>query len=206
MSQFFAIHPQNPQQRLIAQAAAIVRNGGIIAYPTDAAYALGCHLGNRDGVERIRRLRGLSPAHYFTLICRDLSELSLYAKVDNTAFKMIKSLTPGPFTFILPATSEVPRRFLNPKRRTIGLRVPDSPIVSQLLDTLGEPMMSTSCQLPGEELPLSDAEDISDRLGKQLDLVIDGGPGGIETTTLVDLTGESPELLRQGKGLMEGVF
>lgn len=200
MSQFFQIHPDNPQQRLIAQAAAIIRNGGVIIYPTDSCYALGCHLGDKDAVERIRRIRKVDHMHDFTLVCRDLSEVGVYAKVDNTAFRLIKALTPGPYTFILPATGEVPRRLLNPKRKTIGIRIPDNAIVSELINCLGEPIMSTTLQMPGDEYPLTDPYDMRELLQSQVDLIIDGGFCGLEPTTVVSILEETPEVLRVGKG------
>lgn len=200
MAQYFQIHPVNPQHRLIARAADILRTGGVIAYPTDSSYALGCHLGDKAAMERIRRIRRVGPDHNFTLVCRDLSELALYARVDNTTYRFLKAYTPGPYTFILPASREVPRRLQHPRRRTIGLRVPDHPITQALLAELGEPIMSVTLILPGAALPLGDAEEIRARLGKQLDLVIDGGPSGVDPTTVVDLTGPEPVLRRRGRG------
>lgn len=200
MSQYFQIHPDNPQPRLIAQAVAILRHGGVIVYPSDSCYALGCHLGDKTAVDRIRRIRKVDPSHNFTLVCRDLSEVGVYAKVNNQAFRLLKTLTPGPYTFILPATSEVPRRLMHPKRKTIGLRIPDNAIVSSLLDSLGEPIMSTTLQLPGDEFPLSDPFDMRATLDHQVDLIIDGGYCGLEPTTVVDLTGDTPEVVRKGLG------
>lgn len=200
MAQFLQIHPDNPQQRLIEQAADIVRRGGIMAYPTDSAYALGCHLGDRAALDRIRHMRQLDKHHNFTLMCRDLSELATYARVDNQVFRLLKNHTPGAFTFILPGTSEVPRRLMHPKRKTIGLRVPDNRIALSLLEALGEPLMSSSLLLPGQTLPLSDPEDIRDALDNQVELIIDGGNCGFEPTTVVDLTGPVPQVTRQGKG------
>ena len=205
MSQFFQIHPDNPQPRLIDQAVEIIRKGGVIAYPTDSGYALGCHLGDKHAQERIRRIREVDDKHNFTLVCRDLSELATYAKVDNTAYRLIKSLTPGPYTFILAATREVPRRLQNPKRKTIGLRVPDNRIAQALLEALGEPLMSSTLILPGDDMPLTDPYDIRDTLEHSLDLVIDGGYCGFEPTTVVDLTGDAPVVLREGLGDV-GVF
>jgi len=205
MSQFFQIHPDNPQPRLIDKAVEIIRQGGVIAYPTDSGYALGCHLGDKNAQERIRRIREVDDKHNFTLVCRDLSELATYAKVDNTAYRLIKSLTPGPYTFILAATREVPRRLQNPKRKTIGLRVPDNRIAQALLETLGEPLMSSTLILPGDDMPLTDPYDIRDTLEHSLDLVIDGGYCGFEPTTVVDLTGDTPVVLREGLGDV-GVF
>ncbi len=200
MSQFFQIHPDNPQPRLIDKAVEIIRQGGVIAYPTDSGYALGCHLGDKNAQERIRRIRQVDEKHNFTLVCRDLSELATYAKVDNSAYRLIKNLTPGPYTFILVATREVPRRLQNPKRKTIGLRVPDNRIAQSLLERLGEPLMSSTLILPGDDMPLTDPYDIRDTLEHSLDLVIDGGYCGFEPTTVVDLTGETPVVLREGLG------
>ncbi len=200
MSQFFQIHPENPQQRLIRQAADIIRKGGVIAYPTDSAYALGCHLGDKAAVDRIRSIRRLDANHNFTLMCRDLSELGLYARVDNSAFRLIKAHIPGPYTFILKASPEVPKRLHHAKRRSIGLRVPDNQICLDLMAELGEPMMSVSLILPGDDLPMTDPYDIRDTLGNQLDLVIDGGYCGLEATTVVDLVDDVPVILRQGLG------
>jgi tRNA threonylcarbamoyl adenosine modification protein (Sua5/YciO/YrdC/YwlC family) len=200
MSQFFSIHPDNPQARLINQAVAIVRKGGLIVYPTDSCYALGCQIGNKTAMERIARLRQLNNKHNFTLVCRDLSEISLYAKVDNEAFRLMKSLTPGPYTFILRATHEVPRRLQNPKRKSIGIRVPDNNISLALLEAMGEPLMSSTMILPGKDMPEIDPEDIDKRIGKQVDLIIDGGSCGIEATTVLELLDEVPVVLRQGKG------
>lgn len=200
MSQFFQIHPNNPQVRLIRQAADIVRQGGVIAYPTDSAYALGCQLGNKAALERIRRLRQLDDKHNFTLVCRDLSELGVYAKVDNTTFRLLKAATPGPYTFILNATTEVPRLLLHPKRRTIGLRVPDHQITLDLLEALGEPLLSVTLILPDDPLPLTDPEQIRDRLGKLVDLIIDGGACTVEPTTVISLLDGEAELLREGRG------
>lgn len=200
MAQFFQIHPENPQHRLIAQATDIIRKGGVVVYPTDSAYALGCHIGDKDALERIRTLRKLDKNHNFTLMCRDLSELATYARVDNQAFRLIKNHTPGAYTFILEATADVPRRLLHPKRKTIGLRVPDNLIALALMEELGEPLMTSSLLLPGEELPMTDPYDIRDTLEHFVDLVIDGGYCGLEPTTVIDLTGDIPELVRQGKG------
>lgn len=200
MSQFFQIHPETPQQRLIDQAVDIINDGGVIVYPTDSGYALGCHLGDKSAMEQIRSIRQVSDKHNFTLVCRDLSEISLYAKVDNTAYRLIKSHTPGPYTFILTATREVPRRLQNPKRKTIGLRVPDNRICMALLETLGQPLMSSTLMLPGDELPLTDPYDIRDTLEHALDLVIDGGYCGFEPTTVVDLVGGVAVVTRVGLG------
>jgi tRNA threonylcarbamoyl adenosine modification protein (Sua5/YciO/YrdC/YwlC family) len=200
LSQFFQIHPENPQPRLIKQAADIIRNGGVVAYPTDSAYALGCHLGDKRALERIRSIRKLDDKHNFTLMCSDLSELGSYARVDNSAFRILKTCLPGPFTFILKATPEVPKRLHHPKRKSVGLRVPNNQICLDLLAELGEPLMSVTLILPGDELPMTDPYDIRDTIGHQLDLVIDGGYCGLEATTVVDLVDEVPVVTRQGLG------
>lgn len=201
MSQFFQPHPDNPQPRLIKQAVEIVRAGGLIVYPTDSGYALGCHIGDKAAQDRMRNLRQLDETHHFTLVCRDLSELSTYARVDNTAaFRLLKNNTPGPYTFIFKATLEVPRRLMNPKRKTLGLRVPDNRIALALLEELGEPLLSTSLILPGLDRTLGDAEAIRERLEKQVDLIIDGGHCGDEPTTVIDFTEGYPEIVRVGKG------
>ncbi|HEB92770.1 MAG TPA: threonylcarbamoyl-AMP synthase [Gammaproteobacteria bacterium] len=200
MSQFFQIHPDNPQPRLIDKAVEIIHQSGVIVYPTDSGYALGCCLGDKTAQERIRRIRQVDDKHNFTLVCRDLSELATYAKVDNSAYRLIKSLTPGPYTFILVASREVPRRLQNPKRKTIGLRVPDNRVAQALLETLGEPLMSSTLILPGDNMPLTDPYDIRDTLEHSLDLVIDGGYCGFEPTTVVDLSGDAPVVLREGLG------
>jgi len=200
MAQFFQIHAENPQHRLIVQAADIIRKGGVVVYPTDSAYALGCHIGDKDALDRIRAMRKLDKNHNFTLMCRDLSELATYARVDNAVYRLIKNHTPGAYTFILEATAEVPRRLLHPKRKTIGLRVPDSPIALALLAELGEPIMTSSLLMPGEEYPMTDPYDIRDSLEHQVDLIIDGGYCGLDPTTVIDFTGDAPELIRQGKG------
>lgn len=200
MSQFFRIHPENPQIRLIHQAVDIIRRGGVVVYPTDSTYALGCHIGDKSAIEKIRDIRRLSVKHNLTLVCRDLSDLGIYAKVDNTAYRQIKAATPGPYTFILPATKEVPRRLVHPKRKTIGLRVPDNPICMALLAELAEPMMSTTLILPGDEYPLTDPIEMRDLLEHQVDLIIDGGFGGLEPTTVVNLEDGVPEIIRAGCG------
>ncbi len=200
MVKLVEIHPTHPQPRLIAEVVAAVRDGALIAYPTDSSYAFGCHLGDKRALDRIRRIRKTDNKHNFTLVCSDLSEISLYARVENWAYRLIRSLTPGPYTFILPATREVPKRLQNPKRRTIGLRVPDHVIVKVMLDALGEPIMSSTLSLPGDDLPLSDVNTIEERIGNQIDLVVDGGPTGIEPTTVIDLSGGSIEILREGLG------
>ena len=205
MSQYFTIHPENPQPRLIRQAVEIIHRGGVIVYPTDSSYALGCHIGDKNAMQRLRRIRQIDEKRNLTLVCRDLSELSVYAIVENADYRLIKSLTPGPYTFILKGTSEVPRRLMHPKRRTIGLRVVDHPIVNALLAELGQPLMSCTLIMPGEELPVTDAEDSRDRLEKQVDLIIDGGHCGIEPTTVIRLTDGAPEIRRQGKGRDHGL-
>lgn len=200
MSQFFQMHPDNPQPRLVRQAADIVRGGGVIVYPTDSAYALGCRLGDKSALDRIRRIRKLDDRHNFTLVCRDLSEIAAYARVDNSVYRLLKHHTPGPYTFILRATSELPRRLLHPRRRTVGLRVPDNEIARALLNDLREPLMSVTLIMPGDELPLIDPQAIRELLEHRLDLVIDGGYCGMEPSTVVDLVGAVPLLLRAGKG------
>jgi tRNA threonylcarbamoyl adenosine modification protein (Sua5/YciO/YrdC/YwlC family) len=198
MSQFFQIHPENPQARLIQQAVEIIRSGGVVIYPTDCAYALGCHLGDKKAVDRIKRIRQLDDKHNFTLVCDDLSSIGTYAKVDNQTFRLLKAHTPGAYTFILPATTEVPRRLLHPKRRTIGIRVPNNPIVAALLSQLGEPIMSTSLIMPGEELPMTDPYEMRDLLQHQVDLIIDGGYCGMEATSVVNMIDEVPVVVREG--------
>ncbi|WP_203141785.1 L-threonylcarbamoyladenylate synthase [Marinobacter mangrovi] len=200
MSQFFQIHPETPQLRLINQAVDILRKGGVVVYPTDSAYAIGCQLEDKQATDRIKRIRRLDDKHNFTLVCRDLSDIGQYAKVDNTQYRLLKNFTPGPYTFILDATSEVPRRLLHPKRRTIGLRVPDNPIVQALLAELGEPIMSSTLILPGETEPMTDPYEIRETLEHELDLIIDGGFCGFEATTVVNFCGEVPEVTRVGKG------
>ncbi|MGD8105922.1 L-threonylcarbamoyladenylate synthase [Pantoea sp. FN0302] len=200
MSQMFHIHPDNPQPRLIGQAVDALNKGGVIVYPTDSGYALGCRLEDKNAMERICRIRQLDGNHNFTLVCRDLSELSTYAHVDNSAFRLIKNNTPGNYTFILKGTKEVPRRLMNDKRKTIGLRVPSNPVALALLEALNEPMMSTSLMLPGNDFTESDPEEIEDRIGKLVDLIIDGGTLGQQPTTVVDLTSDTPEVIREGVG------
>ncbi|ACS85720.1 L-threonylcarbamoyladenylate synthase [Musicola paradisiaca] len=200
MSQFFYIHPQNPQPRLIGQSVDILRKGGVIVYPTDSGYALGCMLEDKTAMERICRIRNLDQHHNFTLMCRDLSELSSYAYVDNAAFRLIKNNTPGNYTFILKATKEVPRRLMNDKRKTIGMRVPSNPIALELLAALNAPMMSTTLMLPGNDFAESDPEEIQEHLGKQVDLVIHGGFLGQQPTTVIDLTEPAPQVVRDGSG------
>jgi tRNA threonylcarbamoyl adenosine modification protein (Sua5/YciO/YrdC/YwlC family) len=200
VSQFFQIHPDNPQARLIKQAADIIRAGGIVVYPTDSAYALGCHIGDKRALDAIRRIRKLDDKHNFTLVCRDLSELANFARVDNTAYRLLKAATPGPYTFILKATPEVPRRLLHAKRKTIGLRVPENNIAQALLAELNEPMMSVTLIMPGDDDPLIDPYEIRDLLEHDVDLVIDGGYCGLEMTTVIDLADDEPVLVRRGKG------
>ena len=203
MSQYFVVHESNPQQRLIRRAAEIVHAGGLVAYPTDTAYALGCHLGDKRALDRIRLVRRLDKGHLLTLACANLSALATYARVDNASYRILKHYTPGPFTFLLPATREVPRRLVNPKRKTIGLRVPDNAVCQALLEAVGEPMMTTTLRLPDDEYPLTDPEDIRTLLEHQVDLVLNGGWGGIEPTTVVDLT-DTPVVVREGLGVFEG--
>ena len=198
--QIFHPHPQNPQPRLINQAVAAIRAGGVIVYPTDSCYALGCHIGDKTAMERIRRIRNVDDKHNFTLVCRDLSEIATYAMVDNTAYRLMKSLTPGPYTFILRATNEVPRRLQHPKRKTIGLRVPDNAIAQALLETLGEPLMSSTLIMPGTGLPLNDIDEMEALLKHQVEMIIDGGNCGLEPTTVVDLVEATPLVTRHGKG------
>jgi len=200
VSQFFAIHPETPQARLIQQAVSIIQGGGVIVYPTDSAYALGCQLGDKKAMERIRRIRSLQENHNFTLVCRDLSELGTYAHVDNTTYRLLRHATPGPYTFVLEATREVPRRLIQPKRKTIGLRVPDHPIPQALLHALNEPLMSATLIMPGDDYPMTDPYDIRDALEHEVDLVIDGGFCGLEATSVVDLSGPTPVVLRAGVG------
>ena len=200
MSQIFSVHPETPQTRLIHQAVEILNRGGVIVYPTDSAYALGCLLDNKSGAERIKEIRRLPEAHNFTLICKDLSELSRYARVDNSAYRQIKHATPGPYTFVFEASREVPRRIMNPKRKTIGLRVPDNAIAQSLLNELDAPLMSVTLIMPGDDYPLSDPYDIRTTLEHQVDLVIDGGYCGLEPTTVIDMSGDEIVLLRQGLG------
>jgi len=200
MSQLFQIHPENPQKRLIQQAVDIINQGGVIVYPTDCGYALGCHLGDKSALEKIKRLRQLDDKHNFTLVCKDLSSIGTYAKVDNQTYRLLKAHTPGAYTFILKATTEVPRRLLHPKRRTIGIRIPNSKIVEALLDVLGEPIMSTSLIMPGETEPLTDPYDIRDLLQHNIDAIIDGGYCGMEATTVINLIEDEPEIVREGAG------
>src|ERR1700691_6061690 len=205
MAQYFELHSQNPQLRLIRRAAEIVRSGGVIAYPTHSCYAVGWHICDAGALERLRRIRGADRHHHFTLVCRDLSEIGRYARIETWQFRLLKSATPGPFTFLLPATRETPRRLQHHKRRTIGIRVPDHPVPQLLLAELGEPLMSSTLLLPGEPLPLTDGATIRERLEHQLDAVLDGGHCGIEPTTVIDLAVSPPQLVRAGKGKLAGV-
>ena len=200
MAQFFSLHPEQPQVRLVKQAAEIMRGGGLVAFPTDSAYALGGHTGDNPLLARIRRIRGVDERHLFTLICRDLSDIATFARVDNAQYRLLKATTPGPYTFILEGTKELPRRVLHPKRKTIGLRIPDHPVVSALLAELGEPILSSTLLLPDEAHPLTDADEIRARLEKEVDLIIEAGPCRGEATTVIDLASGSPELVREGRG------
>jgi len=200
VAQFFSIHPENPQLRLIRQAAAIVRTGAIIAYPTDSCYALGGQLGDKTVMTRIRAIRQMDERHHFTLMCRDLAEISHYAKVDNRQYRLLKMSTPGSYTFIFQATREVPRRLQSARRNTIGVRIPDHPVAQALLAELNEPLLSSTLIMPGEELPLNDPWEIRDRLERQVELVLDGGACGLEMSTVIDMTGEAPAVIREGKG------
>lgn len=205
MSQFFEIHPSNPQLRLIRRAVEIVRDGGVIVYPTDSCYALGCHIGDKNALERIRRIRNADRNHHFTLVCRDLSEIAKYARVETWQFRLLKAHTPGAYTFLLPAGRETPRRLQHEKRRTIGIRIPDHPVPLALLAELGEPLMSSTLLLPGDELPLNDAAEIRARLEHQVDAILNGGPCGIEPTTVVDLAVSPSQIVRRGRGNTEAL-
>ena len=205
MAKIIEVHPDNPQPRRVAEIVETIREGGLIAYPTDSSYAFGCHIGDKRAMDRIRRIRRTDKNHNFTLVCSDLSEISTYARVDNWAYRMLKSMTPGPYTFILPATREVPKRLQHPKRRTIGLRVPDHPLVRAVLQELGEPIMSSTLLLPGDDMPLTDPIEIQERIGHEVDLIVDAGATGIEPTTVLDLTGGSIEVLREGRGDISGL-
>jgi len=200
LTQILKIHPETPQLRLLRIAAETIKKGGVIIYPTDSAYALGCEIGNKDAAERIRLIRKLDKNHNFTLVCRDLSEISTYAFIDNQTFRLLKANTPGAYTFILDATHEVPRRLQHPKRKTIGIRIPENKIVQALLSELGEPIMSVTLILPGQNLPISDPDTIEEGLANQVDLIIDGGPCGLEPTTVIEFTDQNPIIARAGKG------
>lgn len=205
MARYVSIHPQDPQARLLTQAAEALRSGGVIALPTDSCYALGCCLGDKDAVERIRRIRGVDDRHHLTLMCRDLSEIAQFARVDNAQYRLLKAVTPGSYTFILEGTKELPRRVLHPKRKTIGLRVPNHKIALALLEELGEPLLTSTLVLPGDELPLTEGWEIQDRLDDLLELILDGGHCGTEPTTVIDLTTMPPELIRAGRGPLEAL-
>ena len=205
VARLIEIHPTDPQPRLVAAVVQALRTGALIAYPTDSSYALGCYLGDKRAMDRIRRIRRTDKHHNFTLVCSDLSEISTYARVDNWAYRLLRSLTPGPYTFILQATREVPKRLQNPKRRTIGIRVPDHPLVRAMLDSLGEPIMSSTLMLPGDDTPLTNSQDVMDRVGHDIDVVIDAGPTGIEPTTVLDLSHGHIEILRVGRGDTSGL-
>ena len=200
VAKLIEIHPTNPQPRLVASIVRIIRDGGLIAYPTDSSYAFGCHIGDKRAIDRIHRIRRTDKKHNFTLVCSDLSEISTYARVDNWAYRMVKSMTPGPYTFILEATREVPKRLQNPKRRTIGLRVPDHALVRAMLESLGEPIMSSTLLLPGDDMPLTDPADIEAKIGSQIEAIVAAGPTGIEPTSVIDLSGGSVDVLRAGRG------
>ncbi len=201
MALFLDIHPKNPQPRLIRQAVQIIRDGGLVVYPTDSCYALGCHIGDKEAMERIARIRQTDKHHHFTLVCRDLSEIAKYARVSNQQYRLLKAHTPGAFTFILPASRETPKRLQNPKRRTIGIRIPDHPIPLSILEVLGEPIMSSTLLMPGDDLPMTDAREIRERLARDVEAVIDGGNCGLQPTTVIDMA-EEPVIVRQGKGLV----
>jgi tRNA threonylcarbamoyl adenosine modification protein (Sua5/YciO/YrdC/YwlC family) len=205
LAQFFSIHPDNPQPRLIQQAAQMIRAGAVIVYPTDSCYALGCHLGDKAAVQRLRRIRGIDEQHHLTLVCRDLSEIAKFARVDNVQYRFLRAHTPGSYTFILRATREVPRRLAHPKRSTIGLRVPAHRVVQALLEHLDEPLLSTTLILAGEALPLSSGVDIRRRLEHQVELVIDGGELATDPTTVIDMSDAEPKLIRKGKGAIDGL-
>ncbi|MGH8221799.1 MAG: L-threonylcarbamoyladenylate synthase [Woeseiaceae bacterium] len=200
MARLVDIHPTHPEPRKIAQIVAEIRRGSLIAYPTDSSYAFGCHIGDKRAMDRIRRIRQTGKSHNFTLVCRDLSEISIYARLDNWAYRLLKSLTPGPYTFILAATREVPKRLQHPRRRTIGIRIPDHAVVRAILESLGEPIMSSTLSLPGDDMPLSDPLEIEERIGDQIELIVDAGATGIEPTSVIDLSGGAVEIARQGRG------
>ena len=203
MAQYFGIHPDNPQPRLLQQASEIIRGGGIVALPTDSSYALACHTGDKDALDRLRQIRGVDDRHHLTLMCRNLADIGQYARVDNACYRLLKSATPGSYVFILEGTRELPRRILHPKRKTIGVRIPDHRVIQALLEVLGEPLLTTTLQLPGDEAPMTDAWEIRERLDKLVDLVLDGGSCGTDSTTVIDLTGPSPEVVRAGRGPLE---
>jgi tRNA threonylcarbamoyl adenosine modification protein (Sua5/YciO/YrdC/YwlC family) len=203
LAQYFSIHPNNPQPRLIRQAVEIIREGGVLVYPTDSCYALGCRLGDKSAVDRIRRIRGVDENHHMTLVCRDLAEIGKFARVDNMQYRTLRANTPGSYTFILKATRELPRRLQHPKRSTIGLRVPDHPVVQALLSELHEPLLSSTLILPGDDAPLTEAEAIRERLEHEVDLILDGGNCGLAMTTVIDLSEGTPRVTRVGKGALE---
>ncbi|MCA3213771.1 MAG: threonylcarbamoyl-AMP synthase [Burkholderiales bacterium] len=205
MAQLLVVHPVNPQVRLLRQAAQIIDHGGLAAVPTDSCYALVCHLDDKPAVDRLRRIRQIDERHHLTLMCRDLSEIANYARVDNLQYRLLKNATPGPYTFILEATKEVPRRLSHPSRKTIGIRVPEHPVTLALLEVFGQPLISSTLQLPGDEIPLNDAAHIVERIGHELDVVIDGGACGVEPTTIVDVTGRQAVLVRRGRGPVEAL-
>jgi len=200
VAKLIELHPTDPQPRRIRSIVEIIRNGGLIVYPTDSSYAFGCHIGDKRAIDRIHRIRKTDKKHNFTLVVKDLAEISLYARVDNWAYRMIKGMTPGPYTFILPATREVPKRLQNPKRRTIGLRVPDHPVAQAILAELGEPIMSSTLSLPGDDMPMTDPREIEERIGNQIEAIVDAGPVGIEPTSVIDLSNGRVEILRVGRG------
>ncbi len=200
MGDLLEIHPKNPQPRRIDIVTDLLRRGGVVVYPTDSIYAIGCRIGDKAAMEKIRRIRGLSKKHLFSMVCKDLSEIASYARVDNQNYRLIRSMTPGPYTFILPATKQVPKQLQHPRRRTVGIRVPTHPILRAMLEALGEPLLSTTMQLQGDPLPLTDPFEIFDRVGHELDLVIDGGSCGVEPTSVIDLVGALPEVIRRGMG------
>ncbi|MET8251533.1 L-threonylcarbamoyladenylate synthase [Micromonospora sp. NPDC005197] len=200
MARYYDVHPENPQPRIIGQVADLIRGGGLVAYPTDSCYALGCQLGNRDGLDRIREIRHLDDRHHFTLVCRDFAQLGQFVQINNAVFRLVKASTPGSYTFILPATREVPRRMLHPKKRTVGVRVPRHTVTQALLAELGEPLVSSTLALPGEDEPMTQGWEIKERLDHQLDAVLDAGDCGKEPTTVIDLSGPEPEVLRRGAG------
>jgi tRNA threonylcarbamoyl adenosine modification protein (Sua5/YciO/YrdC/YwlC family) len=206
MSQLFKVHPVNPQRRLLERAVALLGEGGVIVYPTDSTYALGCRMADKAALDRIRTLRRTDENHEFSLVCRDLSQIANYARVDNAAYRLLRSLTPGPYTFILRATHEAPRRLQDPKKRSVGIRVPDHKIVSELLDILGEPLISSTLQLPGDDLPLTDPDEFRERVEKQVDAIIDGGVCGVEGTTVLDLSAGHVTLVREGKGEVPAIL
>lgn len=205
MAQLFTVHPDNPQVRLLRQAAQLIDHGAVAAVPTDSCYALACHLDDKAAADRVRRIRRVDERHHLTLLCRDLTEIATYARVDNTQYRLLKQATPGPYTFILEATREVPRRLSHPSRKTIGIRVPANAVALALLDVLGQPLISTTLFLPGDEVPMSDPQEIRARLEHEIDLVVDGGPSGIEPTTVIDLTGKEAVVVRQGRGPLAAI-